>query len=368
MKAILAAVLASLIFVGCGDRAAAPEPTPIPTATPAPTPTPVPVLELGSVSVAADAVELAVADAELEELLEAAPLFTGLERLDVSDCGFEMSELLRLQEDYPATEITAGLSLYGQEFSTDAVELDFSGTAIEDTTELEAMLPLMHKLEKVIMSDCGLSNEDMDALNKRHEDVRFVWTVYFGRCYYLRTDETAFIGSLFQGSTMNYSVLYDKDAEVLKYCEDMVALDLGHMQLTNCEFVRNMPHLRYLILADNPMQDISALAGLEELWYLEIFNSWIREISPLLECPNLRHLNISYLYLNDVEALEQMTQLERLWFISPSVNQDICQRLEETLGDTELVVGVSGNSTGGGWRQHDAYYEMRDAFGAYYIY
>ena len=368
MKAVLAVVLAAVLFAGCGDGSAAPELTPIPTATTAPTPTPIPMLELGSVSVAADVEELTAADAALQELLDAASFFTGLHRMDVSDCGFDTGELLRLQEAYPETEITARLTLYGQEFLTDAVELDFSGTVIEDTTELEAMLPLMHKLEKVIMSDCGLSNEEMDALNKRHEDVRFVWTVYFGRCYYLRTDETAFIGSLFQGSTMNYSVLYDKDAEVLKYCEDMVALDLGHMQLTNCEFVRNMPHLRYLILADNPMQDISALAGLEELWYLEIFNSWIREISPLLECPNLRHLNISYLYLNDVEALEQMTQLERLWFISPSVNQDICQRLEETLSDTELVVGVSGNSTGGGWRQHDAYFEMRDAFGAYYIY
>jgi len=368
MKAILAAILASLFFTACGDGAAAPEPTPVPVSTPAPTPTPVPTLKLGSKSIPADAEEFTVADAELEELLNAASLFTGLERLDVSECGFEMSELLRLQEAYPAAEITARLSLYGQEFSTDAVELDFSGTAIENTAELEALLPLMYKLEKVIMSDCGLSNEDMDALNKRHEDVRFVWTIYFGRCYYLRTDETTFIASLFQGSTMNYSVLYDKDAEVLKYCEDMVALDLGHMQLTNCEFARNMPHLRYLILADNPLQDISALAGLEELWYLEIFNTWIREISPLLECPNLRHLNISYLYLNDAEVLDQMTQLERLWFISPSVNRDICQRLEVALPNTELMVGVSGNSTGGGWRQHDAYFEMRDVFGAYYIY
>ena len=128
-----------------------------------------------------------------------------------------------------------------------------------------------------------------------------------------------------------------------------------------------MPHLRYLILADNPLQDISALAGLEELWYLEIFNCWIKELSPLLECPNLQHLNICYLYVKDAEILEQMTQLERLWFISPGVSYDNLVRLEEALPHTELVVGISGNSTGGGWRQHDAYFEMRDAFGAYYI-
>lgn len=364
---MLAVLLSALIFVGCGDAAAEPEATPIPTATPAPTPTPVPLVELGEETVPADAEELTVTDVPLQELLDAAPMFFRLKSLDVSGCGYDNAELLRLQEAYPDTEITATLALYGQEFSTDAVELDFSGTPIEDPAELEALLPLMYKLEKVIMSDCGIGNEDMDALNKRHEDVRFVWTIYFGSRYFLRTDETTFIASLFQGSTMNYSVMYDKDAEVLKYCEDMVALDLGHMQLTNCDFVRTMPHLRYLIVADNPLQDISALAELKELWYLEIFNCWVREISPLLECPNLKHLNISYLYLNDAEVLAQMTQLERLWFISPAVTHDDCVRLESALPNTELVVGISGNSTGGGWRQHDAYFEMRDVFGAYYI-
>ena len=368
MRTHFALLLALLLLLGGCAATGEAEPTATPAPTPEPTATPIPLVELGGESYPVNVEELTLSGVMLEELTAAAPRFTDLQRLDVRGCGYDNAGLLRLREAYPEAEIAAEISLYGQEFNTDVVELDFTGTTIEDTTELEALLPLMPGLEKVIMSDCGLSNEEMDALNKRHEDVRFVWTIYFGRCYYLRTDETSFIASLFQGSTANYSVLYDKDAEVLKYCEDMVALDLGHMQLTNCEFVRTMPHLRYLILADNPLQDISPLADLKELWYLEIFNCWLREISPLLECPALRHLNISYLYLNDVEAVDQMTQLERLWFISPALSRDDCERLERALPNTERVVGVSGNSTGGGWRQHDAYFEMRDAFGAYYIY
>lgn len=356
----LSVLFVLLLLAGCGvSETVAAEPTPEPTPV---------LLQLGSMTVSEDVEELIPVGVTMEELVAAAPLFTRLRLLDLSGCGYDNGQLLQLAEAFPDTEIRASLTLYDQTFSTDVVELDFSGTAIEDPAELEELLPLMPKLEKVIMSDCGISNEDMDALNKRHEDVRFVWTIYFGRCYYLRTDETTFIASLFQGSTANYSNLYDSDVEVLKYCEDMVALDLGHMSFTSCEFVRHMPHLRYLILADTPVKDISPLAGLEELWYLEIFNCWVRELSPLLECPNLRHLNICYLYVNDVEVLDQMTQLERLWFISPAVTGADRERLAAALPNTELMIGISGNSTGGGWRQHDAYFEMRDAFGAYYLY
>ena len=45
------------------------------------------------------------------------------------------------------------------------------------------------RLEKVVMCNCGVSNEDMDALNKKYEDVRFVWSVRFS-IWTLRTDAT----------------------------------------------------------------------------------------------------------------------------------------------------------------------------------
>ena len=36
----------------------------------------------------------------------------------------------------------------------------------------------MAALKKIVMSDCGISNEEMDALNRKFDDVRVVWTVY----------------------------------------------------------------------------------------------------------------------------------------------------------------------------------------------
>jgi len=148
----------------------------------------------------------------------------------------------------------------------------------------------------------------------------------------------------------------------------MVALDLGHMYFSNCEFVSHMPKLRYLIMADTYVDDLTPLAGLQELWYLELFGCKFTEIAPLLECPSLRHLNICYNDVQDEYLLEQMVDLERLWYLSPSVSYDDYYWLLSILPNTEKVVGISGNSTHGGWRQHDAYFEMRDALGAYYMY
>ena len=260
------------------------------------------------------------------------------------------------------------LSVYGVEFSSYCEELDLSGVPVDDAgAALEALLPQMPHLKTVIMSDCGVSDEDMAALNHRWENIRFLWTIYFGRCYYLRTDATSFIASLFEGKQSNYSDLSNEEVMKLRYCTDMVALDLGHMSFTTCEFVRDMPHLRYFIVADTPVEDLSPLAGLEELWYLEIFGSKATDISPLLECPSLRHLNISWCFVENAELLFEMPYLERLWYMSPALTWELYDELPLRLPDTELQLGMTGSAVGGTWRSHPAYFEMRDAFGVFYI-
>ncbi len=313
---ILLAAAALGVFSGCDGEQAAPgapaeTAAPTPTATPAPTPSPTPA---------------------------------------------------------PTPEPERTLSAYGVEFSSYARELDLSGVPVEDGgAALEALLPSMMYLETVDMSDCGVNDEEMDALNRRYEDIRFLWTVYFGRAYYLRTDETSFIASLFHGNQSAYSNLSDEEVMKLRYCTDMVALDLGHMTFTTCEFARYMPHLRYLIISDTHVEDISPLAGLEELWYLEMFLTRVTDLSPLLECPNLRHLNISYCDIHDSEDILKMTYLERLWYMSPYLTWDVYHAIEDTLTETEVQMGMTGSSMGGTWRAHPAYYEMRDALGAFYI-
>ena len=305
-------------------------------------------------------------DVDVEILFDAAWIFVALEEIDLRETGLSVEELMAIAEAYPGASIRADVELYGKSFPTDAEEIDLSGIEITDTSLIEKALPLFPKLKKVIMSDCGISDEDMDALNLRHEDVEFVWTVRFS-VYSVRTDVTAFCASNVPGYVA--PKLTDSQLAPIKYLRNLEALDLGHMYYTDLSFLENMPNLRYLILVEANFRDISAIAGLENLYYLEIFNNTINDISPLLECKSLRHLNIGFTRGYEADCLREMTWLERLWYPGSNLSGGQIEDLQKALADTEtyFVIWDGDGSTGGGWREHDSYYEMRDLFNMHYM-
>ena len=259
------------------------------------------------------------------------------------------------------------ISLYGAEFSSDAAEIDLSDIPVEDGgAELESRLPEFSGLEKVVMCDCGLSDEEMDALNQKHENVRFVWTVHFGG-YSLRTDATGFIAA-----KEPHGELSNKDMPPLRYCTDLVALDLGHMKFTDISFVSGMKHLRFLVLADGEVDDIAPVAELPELEYLEIFRTDVTDLTPLLKCRNLKDLNICYIpksaSQDAFEVLLQTTWLERLFFAGNKLTREQKNELRDAYPDTaEVVLYEEMESTGLDWRYHPRYYEMRDLLDMYYM-
>ena len=306
------------------------------------------------------------AGAKAKELAGALAGFVALETIDLSACGYSWSELVAIHEAYPSAFIKANVVLYEQSFPTDAKEIDLSGIEIADITAIESSLPLFPKLEKVIMSDCGIESAEMDALNRRHEDISFVWTIYFSK-YSLRTDTKAFCASNVPGYVA--PKLFDKDLVELKYLTELEALDLGHMLYTDLSFLEYMPNLRYLILVEANYRDISAIAQLENLYYLEIFNNRIEDLSPLLECKSLRHLNVGYTRGYDATVLKGMTWLERLWFPGHGLDDDVAEEIAAALPNTECYHPMwdAAGSTGGGWREHDSYFEMRDLFDMHYM-
>ena len=301
-------------------------------------------------------------------LTAAASQFGNLQEIDLTGCGWNLEQLLALQQQCPGALIRSQLDLYGKTVSTDAQEIDLSGISISDTSAIEQALPLMPNLKKVIMSDCGISNEDMDALNNRHEQVQFVWTVYFS-VYALRTDATVFIASNLPENDYFSMPLTSPELQPLRYCRDLVALDLGHMRYTDLSFLEGLTKLRYLILVDARYSDISVLATMPDLYYVELFRNDITDISPLLECKNLRHLNLGYVRGFDASVLEQMTWLERLWYPGHKKSDAQIEAIRAALTDTHcyMPAGDPDGSTGGGWREHEAYYEMRDVFGMHYM-
>lgn len=300
-----------------------------------------------------------------QELTEKLPLFPYLRTLDLTGSNMSLNDLLALTEAFPQVDILWEHELCGRSFSSLTEEIDLSGIKMESTAPVEETLPWFPRLKKVVMSECGFSNEEMDALNKRHEDVRFVWTVHFGT-FSMRTDEVQFIAANFEP----WVILYDRDVECLKYCTDLIALDFGHMQIKDLSFLNYMPHMQYLILAECYCSDLSPLANLKELKYLEAFKCPIEDLSPLLQCTSLEDLNICYIWIKTdlaYQQLSQMTWLDRLWYCGTYFTDAEKQSLQDALPDCEMDLRWGAESTGGTWRKHAHYYEMRDAFHMYYM-
>lgn len=305
---------------------------------------------------------------DTDALADAADQFYGVEELDLTGCGCTAEQLITLYEAFGAPKIISELNLWGQSFTTEVTHLDFSGMKITDTSELEEILPLMANLEKVDMCDCGLSNEEMDALNKRHEGVQFVWRVTFS-VYSLRTDATFFCASDLPSNGYVAIKMTDEQLEPIKYCTELIALDLGHMRYTDLSFLENMPKLQYLILVEAQFTDITPIGTLKDLKYLELFVNTIDDLSPLLNCPNLKHLNIGYTRGFDTGVLKHMTQLERLWYpgnkMSPEEVADLIAALPNT--KCHLPSWDPDGSTGAGWREAEIYFEMRNIFSMHYM-
>ena len=308
-----------------------------------------------------------------DELMAAAEWFYSVEELDLSGCGFTVEQLLALKEAYGAA-LHSELTVHGISFTTADTEIDFSNIPMEDTAAVEQFLPLMNSLERVIMCECGIPSEEMDAMGKRNPDVRFVWTIKVGRSK-LRTDAVGFIGAK-HGYIPNanirdpyqdaYRRLFNEDIQEFKYCTDMICMDLGHMGVTDYSFLNYMPKLKYLILGDTPGTDFSMIANLTELVYLELFMTDFDQMEVLLELKNLKNLNLGFTGLTDLETLKKMTWLEMLWIPGNHISTAAYRDLQEALPNTTIDY-LSKDSTSNGWRKSQLYYDMRDVLGMYYL-
>ena len=289
-----------------------------------------------------------------------------LERVDLTGSAFDGDTLHALDLALGDTDVVWTFQVYGVTVCSTDQEIDLSRRSIRDhAAALEAVLPWFTHLEKVVMCHCGVPNEEMDALNQKYEDIRFVWSVYFSM-WSLRTDATNFIAA----RTVNKAHLYSSECRVLRYCTDLIALDLGHKDLTDLSFLYDLPKLQYLILVEMDINDITPIGSLSELKYLEVFWTKIEDISPLINCKNLRDLNICYIYCKPdraFAALMQMPWLERLWYCGNALSPEQVEALQANMPQCEMYLAPHGESTGSTWRYHPHYYEMRDVFEMFYM-
>ena len=302
--------------------------------------------------------DLRGADVTLAELEQTLPLLSDVAEVNLLDTTLTDKELKELAGGFPEIFFLCNMEVAGKTFSTDTARIDLTNcpTTVE---EVEALLPYFPNLTWMDMSWCGIADEDMDAFNRRYPDIKILWSMQIGLVT-LRTDAIYF----FPASIEEMNLPKDDDLKKLRYCTEMIAIDIGHSKATTCEWVEYMPHLKYLILADTKITDISPLASLKELIYLELFSMDLHDYSPLLECTALQDLNISSTYA-DPEPLTKMTWLHTLMWNFVMEDPELAEKavlLEDQLPDTNVIIQTWRN-IGGLWRHIPNYYVFRDIIG-----
>lgn len=310
----------------------------------------------------ADSAEFVVDEVTAQDLRDAMPYLPNLKAVHFTDPAVPAEDLYALQEEFPQITFTWDKVVMGTRMEMDTTELDFSGTPMDSAESVEALAAYFPNLEKVEMVDCGISNEDMAAYRERVRDkYQVIWGVQVGQAY-LRTDEKGFIPS-------NHALrVTNEDLNNLRFCEGLIAVDLGHIGVGNLSWVSGTPHLKYLIVGDGDVRnkDIVHLSQLKELTYLEIFMSPVTDISPLVECTALEDLNLSRSYV-DVEPLGRMPWLKNLWLLGNKSSAEDVAYLHEHLPNTRIETGYHSTCHGRGWRDMQSYRDMRDALGMWYM-
>ena len=323
---------------------------------------------LGEQSFPHDTESITIADPDAAELKRALELLPALTSVTLEGELPATEELVALKEAFPNVSILWNFTVCGVKTNSLAEFLDLSKIKMENTEELESMLPCFYNLTKVDMINCGLSNSAMEQLNMRHLKTSFVWKVKVSGVT-VRTDIKYFM-------FYKYGLKRVGDLSNLRYCTAVEVIDFGHYAVTDISFIEYMPNLRFLLMLETRLADITPVGNCTSLEFAELSDIPITDFWCLTNLTNLKGLNLSYTPMlgngrglgkfGDITPLLQMTWLERLWLANSRLGAEGQAILREALPNTEMVF-YSISSTDRGWRYAPGYFEMRDILGLPYM-
>ena len=259
--------------------------------------------------------------------------------------------------------------------SPDTAEVDLGALKLPDKDEayaaLEDFIQQLPSLTKLDMFSTDIPVKRVLYLGEKYPQIKFGWTILIPcrnterrdrEPHRLRTDQTAFSTQHNLSCTSHGQDVW----EILKYCPDLLALDLGHNNsIDDLSFLNYCPKLRVLIISFNisqktkkPYIDISPIGNMKDLEYLEICKSNVGDISPLANCTKLVDLNISTSYIKDLTPLYGLKNLRRLYLYGcdgsgKPIPKETVRELQEQIPDCEI--NNQHVNCGGHWRKHPHY-------------
>lgn len=308
--------------------------------------------------------EYVLGDESYDEIIALADI-ENLEYVDGS-ASTEYAAMRELSSLRPDCRVDYSVELYGIQVSVHDTELKIADFSITDPQPLMEKLAYLPALEKLDIKEPWFENEDVAALMEKYPDIDIVWTVSAGR-WYIPSDAVCF--STRQLGEPAYRYTSEELAPIFKYCTELVALDLSHNALTDISGIENLSKLQVLLLGDNSgITDVSPLASLKQLRYLELYRAKADDWSCLASLEKLTDINLSYCAgVDDISFLDSLPELERAWLrgtaVAPPDWDSIIRKYENV---KFLFWHDSGASNAGGWDRSERALAVRKALENWY--
>ena len=332
-----------------------------------------------SVPRAAESVDLTavgkISKKQAQEISDGLKALPGVTEVDLRGATLDVESQADLLAAHPGVHFLWEVTLGGARIDGDVTKLDIDALGISPKStklsEIRKAIACLPRLERVTMYKFIYGKEQMESLLADYPGIQFDWSVHWfvcdGRVVNVRTDATAF-STLKGRQDPRYTA--DQVMQYLQYTPDLLAIDLGHNNVSDLSFLRNWPDLKRLICVDsrNPITDISVLAEFPGLEYIELFMQGITDVSPLANHMDLLDLNICHNKIEDFSPLYTCTNLERLYISNnPGATEEAVAALQAALPDCHIM-WQGWDSTSDGWREHPRYFTMYQSFkdGVYY--
>lgn len=322
-----------------------------------------------------DTTELDLSDldpARVEELGQSLTMLPNLETIQLMTADgtsrFLPTDVKKVMDAAPNAAVLYTFDLFGNTVSTTDERVEFKNVDIgnEGIPQIREALDILPNCTYFLMDTCGVDNEVMAQLRADYPDTKVVWRVFW-----------AFYHDLTDMEMIHCTCdLTAENVEVLKYCNDVKYLDIGHnTELKSIDFVNYMPKLEIAIVVDSQIPDVEPFANCPNLQYLEIVNCPnISDLSPLANCKNLKGLNMSCVFkVKDLSPLFELEHMERLYLGNNKVPKEMVEAAQEALPNCWITdfARSSGNVSRNyaiGWRldrkdvRAEWYKEIREIF------
>lgn len=314
-----------------------------------------------------DLTGLKKADSKIKTLISDLEMHPEITEVDLTGVDLSTANKGKLVAAFPQVHFIWTVKLGNAVISSEDTVMDLDTPKGESKlSQIAAALDALPKIEQVLMYKYRPSLNGMaEYLLDKYPEVEFGWTLDWlicnGRRVRLRSDATAFSTAKGrQDPRYTAAQIWER----LQYFPDLVAIDVGHNNVSDLSFLTNFPNLKRLICIDSkvPVTDLSPLAELYELEYIELFMQDITDISPLANHTKLLDLNLCHNNITDLSPLYSCTSLERLHIsYNPNLTQEEVDKLQEKLPNC-VIETETYESTGAGWREHERYYVMYYSF------